>query len=77
MTPRLLLLSLSVSLAGLVGFAGCGPIDEHVAEWCDDDDHCTCDEEGRNCCITEGGHCYDGQCCDGLVCNPSGRCVAQ
>jgi hypothetical protein len=74
---RLLFLSASIALGSLVGLAGCGPVDEHVAGWCKSDPDCTCDDNGENCCIVEGGACYDGQCCEGFVCSDSGRCVAE
>lgn len=68
-----LLVSLLVALSGL---AGCGDVDANVAAWCAVDRDCECDEAG-DCCIIEGGSCYEGQCCEGLVCAASGKCVQE
>jgi len=76
MRVRSLTLALGVSLSvALGGLIACGEVDSLAADWCEYDDHCVCDPARENCCITEEGHCFEGQCCDGLVCGPSGRCV--
>lgn len=66
--------SLSVAVGGLFG---CGHVDMLAADWCEIDDHCVCDDARDNCCIIEEGHCFEGQCCDGLVCGPNGTCVPE
>lgn len=78
MTNRHLALALLISLvASFGGLFGCGPVDSLAADWCEYDDYCVCDDARENCCILEGGHCDEGQCCDGFVCGASGKCVPE
>lgn len=71
MIVRTLLLSCALTLGLLTG---CHPVDEAIAVRCTWEP-CECNEDASDCCIAERGHCYEGQCCDGLVCGAEGRCV--
>lgn len=74
---RHMVFAISVSILGAVGgMVGCGGVDASVETWCYVDGACECDGAG-NCCIIENSYCYDGQCCDGLVCSEKGRCVPE
>jgi hypothetical protein len=58
----------------LLGLSACS-VDAEVQEYCRLRTACECDDAGT-CCITQGEACFEGQCCDGLVCSASGVCVA-